>query len=179
MKKVHALLLLAAPLVACSGAVDAGNAPTPARTLTIPHYAHSAPLDSIEAEVLRLTNKVRASGATCGDVAMPPVPLLSMNDQLRDAAIWHSADMAARSYFDHNAPEGDDAGVRITAARYTYRTWGENIARNFMDPEAVVRAWVASPGHCHNLMTASFRELGVGVVESDLGRVWTQNFASR
>jgi len=179
MKKFHALLLLTVPLAACSSAVNAGTTPVPVSTLTIPHYAHSAQLDGIEGEVLALTNKARAAGATCGSVVMPPVGTLTMNDQLRDAAIWHSADMAARSYFEHSAPEGDDAGVRITAAHYVYRSWGENIARNFPDARAVVDAWMASPGHCHNIMTASFRELGVGVVESDLGRVWTQNFGSR
>src|SRR5438477_162532 len=44
---------------------------------------------------------------------------------------------------------------------------GENLAwgtLNLATPEAIVAAWVASPGHLANILEAEYRDTGIGVV---------------
>ncbi|GAA5502432.1 hypothetical protein Dxin01_02176 [Deinococcus xinjiangensis] len=134
-----------------------------------------------ELEVLRLTNAVRASGATCGGKSYPPAPPLTWNDQLAHAARNHSTDMGTRNYFDHNTPEGLEFSDRITAAVYKWRIAAENIAAGYPTPKAVVDGWVASTGHCVNLMNASLKEIGIGgvTVSGSLYNIyWTQDFGT-
>lgn len=49
---------------------------------------------------------------------------------------------------------------------------GENVAWGYATPAAVVRGWMNSPGHRANILTGSFRTIGVGVVSS----YWCQQF---
>lgn len=60
----------------------------------------------------------------------------------------------------------DKRTVMDRALDVGYRTSGigENIAAGQPTPRAVVDAWLASPGHCQNLMRASWVDLGVGYV---------------
>jgi len=46
-------------------------------------------------------------------------------------------------------------------------------AWNYPNVDAVVAGWLASPGHCRNIMNTNFRYMGMG--ETDL--YWTQVFA--
>lgn len=131
-----------------------------------------------EDRVLELVNAERARGATCGGTSYSAVGPLAMDEQLRQAARGHSEDMATRGYFDHNTPEGTTPWDRIRAAAYTGGgPLGENIAAGQSTPEEVVRAWMDSPGHCVNIMTGGFREIGVGYfMGGPYGHYWTQNF---
>ena len=125
--------------------------------------------------MLQLVNQVRQSGCNCGTTAMPPVAIVSWNDLLAKAAYDHSVDMESKNYFDHTGVNGSTPGTRITAAGYTWRTYGENIAKGYTSESAVVNGWLASEGHCKNIMNAGFREMGVG----RSGAYWTQEFGSR
>lgn len=124
--------------------------------------------------VLQLVNAARAKGCQCGDAWMPPVSPLSWNTLLELAAARHSKDMADRKYFSHNSPGGATPSQRIAAAGYDYNWWGENIASGPQTEAEVVNGWLSSPGHCKNLMSPHFREMGVGRT-ADL---WTQVFAA-
>jgi uncharacterized protein YkwD len=68
----------------------------------------------------------------------------------------------------------------MAQAGYTWSTWGENIGAGYASPAAVVNGWLASDGHCVNLMNPTFQELGVGY--NAPGSTWThystQSFAS-
>lgn len=77
-------------------------------------------------------------------------------------AMAHARDMAERSYFDHVSPEGHDLARRLGDAGITYSTAGENIAGN-ASAGGTVRAWLASPGHRANLLSAEFTRVGIGV----------------
>lgn len=55
---------------------------------------------------------------------------------------------------------------------------GENVAYNQRNPEAVVRAWMNSPGHRANILRSSFRSIGVSMMNSN-GPYWCQQFGSR
>ncbi|PTA68050.1 CAP domain-containing protein [Deinococcus arcticus] len=129
--------------------------------------------------VLDLTNAARAAGATCGSAAYAPVPALSLNPQLTQAAQGHAADMAAQNYFSHTGKDGRTFAQRVTAAGYTWRAVAENIAAGQSTPEQVVTGWLKSEGHCKNIMSASYRELGVGYAQGgSYGHYWVQDFGS-
>ncbi|MFD7862409.1 sigma-70 family RNA polymerase sigma factor [Streptomyces sp. NPDC059783] len=121
------------------------------------------------AQVVALVNKERAA-AGCGPV--------TENAQLTTAAQRHSDDMAARGFFEHTNPDGADPGDRITAAGYRWSTYGENIAAGQQTPEAVMNAWMNSPGHRANILNCSFKELGVGIHRGSGGPWWTQDFGA-
>ena len=66
-------------------------------------------------------------------------------------------------------------GARAIDARLV----GENIAFGPESAEEAVAGWMASPGHCANIMDPRFREMGVAVAQ---GRkrghfYWVQNLA--
>jgi uncharacterized protein YkwD len=141
------------------------------------------PAESIEFEedVLVLVNEARAAGATCGGVAYSPAGELTMNGSLRCAARVHSEDMATRGFFDHVNPDGDDPFVRMEAAGFRYSLAGENIAAGQRTPDEVMQGWLASPGHCMNIMEPGFTHFGAGVHfggDETLGVFWTQTFGS-
>lgn len=139
--------------------------------------------DAFEAEVLKLTNQARAKARTCGGKRYRAAKPLRWSDTLARTAAAHSADMANRNYFSHYAPGGVSPFDRMRAAGYRYRAAGENIAagRSLDTPEAVVRAWLKSPGHCKVIMNPKYRDLGVGRVEGagKWGVYFTQNFGRR
>ncbi len=135
---------------------------------------------AFEDQVLVLVNQHRAVGATCGGTAYPSVPALSMNANLRTAARGHSVDMATLNYFSHVSLDGRTFSQRMQNAGYSGAfPWGENIAAGQPSPQSAVNAWMASPGHCANIMSGSFRVIGVGYafrLGSTYGHYWTQNF---
>ena len=128
----------------------------------------TAGASAVETEVVRLTNQARA-GNGCR-------PLIH-DAKLRTAADRHSADMAARRYFDHDSPEGWSAGDRIRVAGFApVRTWGENIAMGQRTAAQVVQGWLNSTGHRANIMNCGFTHIGVG--HHAKGPHWTQVFAA-
>ncbi|MBM7173382.1 CAP domain-containing protein, partial [Streptomyces sp. G44] len=128
-----------------------------------------APPSGTAEQVVALVNTERAK-AGCGPVRS--------NGKLAAAATKHSADMAARDYFDHTSPDGTDPGDRITAAGYRWSTYGENIARGQRTPASVMDSWMKSPGHRANILNCDFKELGVGVHNASGGPWWTQAFGT-
>ncbi|MGY1435490.1 sigma-70 family RNA polymerase sigma factor [Streptomyces reniochalinae] len=121
-------------------------------------------------EVAALVNEERAKKG-CGPVRT--------NSELDAAAAGHSADMAARDFFDHTNPDGADPGARITAAGYRWSTYGENIAKGQTSPEQVMKSWMDSPGHRANILNCSFKEMGLGLRQGQGGPWWTQAFGAR
>ena len=120
---------------------------------------------NFDAEALALVNAYRAAGATCGDQgSFAPAPALAWNAALTQASLVHSDDMMALNFFSHTGSGGSNAGQRATAAGYAWQTWGENIAAGQMGVANVMAAWLASPGHCANLMNARFRDIGLACV---------------
>ncbi|NUV60253.1 sigma-70 family RNA polymerase sigma factor [Streptomyces sp. CAI-85] len=122
------------------------------------------------AQVIALVNEERAS-AGCGP--------LTDDSLLRAAAQGHSEDMAARDFFDHTNPDGEDPGQRITDAGYRWSTYGENIAKGQQTAESVMTSWMNSPGHRANILNCSFKNIGVGIHNGSGGPWWTQNFGAK
>ncbi len=134
---------------------------------------------ALEESVLSLTNQRRAEGATCDGEAFPPAPPLERDVLLEEAARGHSLDMAEQRYFSHDSLDGRTFSDRIDATGFTGAPpIGENIASGYTSAEEVVAGWMASPGHCKNIMDASYHVLGVGYAEvpGGDGPRWTQDF---
>ena len=141
--------------------------------------AASAELDLETAEtavgraMLVAVNRVRASGATCGDVWFPPVRPLSWDRRLERAAQRHTQDMVRHAHFEHRGTDGRDPGERARGAGYHWWAIGENIARRQVTVGQVMRDWLASPGHCRQLLSPKYLELGA----AESGGYWSQMFA--
>lgn len=119
-----------------------------------------------EAAVLTLVNQERAQ-AGCRPV--------KADAELADLAGDFSEDMAQRSFFDHTDPDGATPWDRAAKAGVT-GLGGENIARGQADAEAVMEAWMNSPGHRANILNCDYKTLGVGAHFAPGGPWWTQDF---
>lgn len=130
-----------------------------------------------------MVNQQRAAGATCGsEGSFPAAPALRWDAPLAQAALRHSDDMQSGNFFSHTGSDGSNAGQRMTAAGYAWQAWGENIAAGQPTVANVVAGWIASPGHCANLMKASFRDIGLACVKGGAGNsyrtYWTMTLAT-
>ena len=149
------------------------------------HYAQAL-LDAI--------NQERASTHTCGDRGtFGPVHPLVWNANLHASALEHAIDLAISDTFSHDGSgtASDITGdghpskfyERIVRNGYTnYYSVGENIAGGQRTLEEVMSAWMASPGHCENIMKSTYTEVGVAIVRNDQSSYqvyWAQNFGSK
>lgn len=91
---------------------------------------------------------------------------LSVNQKLSTAAQKKAEDMAARNYWSHNTPDGDEPWVFIDSTGYKYQKAGENLAYGFLTSEETVVGWMNSPTHKENMLDGSFTEVGFGYVNS-------------
>jgi len=120
-----------------------------------------------EKEVVRLLNVERTKRG------LSP---LTMDWQLSRVARYKSQDMHDNRYFSHTSPVYGSPFQMIKSFGISYRTAGENIAKRYQTPAAVVNGWMNSQGHRANILNASFTKIGVGYVAS--GHYWTQMFIS-
>lgn len=111
------------------------------------------------AKIIDLTNTERAK------FQLPP---LKLNEQLSDAARRKAADMFASNYWAHVSPNGTQPWSFILAAGYNYLHAGENLARDFTNPESIVQAWMDSPSHRENILNSRYQDIGVAVVDGNL-----------
>jgi len=134
-----------------------------------------------EQETLQLINTARAEARHCGADRYEAADPLTWDCKLQQAARNHSEDMATTNFFSHTGSDGLKASDRIEAQGYEWKSWGENIAAGYGSLPAALAAWLDSPGHCANLMSAKFTQVGVDSAtdnRSDYRIYWTQVFAS-
>ena len=125
------------------------------------------------AAALARINAVRAAGANCHtDGVFAPAAALTWNAKLTDAASAHSADMAAKGYFSHTSADGRTMSARVDATGYLWSGLGENIAAGYVGIDSVMNGWVASDGHCANLMNPGFTEVGLACVPGTSGSTY-------
>lgn len=167
---------LASPTAIAPGATAAPSspattapAPKPSPTATAKPTATASPSTKAAtpaAAVLALVNDQRKA-AGCAPV--------TADARLDALATAFSDDMAARGFFDHTDPDGHSPWDRAKAAGIS-NLGGENIARGQATAEAVMTAWMNSPGHRANILNCQFTKLGVGVHTGSGGPWWTQDF---
>jgi uncharacterized protein YkwD len=94
---------------------------------------------------------------------------LKLNRKLSAAARRHARDMVRRDYFAHDSLGGGSFVDRIRRTGYLNDagSWsvGENLAWGSHDraaPRAITSMWMNSAGHRANILSPSFREVGIG-----------------
>ena len=133
------------------------------------------------ARVLELVNAARAQERNCGHQSFAPAPALKPSAVLASAAAAHARDMAEHAELTHAGSDGSKPADRITRAGYEWRASGENVASGQRNADAVVAAWLQSPGHCANIMEPNFTEMGVAFVQvpgANPDIYWAQSFAT-
>ena len=141
-----------------------------------------APSPEAGRAVLELVNEARRHARRCGDMNLAATHRLAWNGALAAAALEHSEEMARLGTFSHTDRAGGGVGDRARHQGYAWRVVGENIAAGLGSPAQVVAGWLASPGHCANIMAPDFAEMGAAYVmdpQSELGIYWTQAFGKR
>ena len=118
-----------------------------------------------ESEVVRLVNEERAKHGLS--------PLIQ-DWQLSRVARYKSEDMRDNSYFSHTSSTYGSPFTMMKNFGISYKTAGENIAKGYATPAAVVNGWMNSSGHRANILNKSFTHIGVGYVKD--GNYWTQMF---
>lgn len=138
----------------------------PGQIINIPTASTS--VTAYEKEVVRLVNAERAKEG---------LSALEYDWQLSRVARYKSEDMQKNNYFSHTSLTYGSPFNMMKSFGITYRTAGENIAKGYRTPAAVVDGWMNSPGHRANILNSSFTHIGVGYVER--GNYWTQMFVGR
>lgn len=138
----------------------------PGQVLQIPSLDDS--VLAYEAEVVRLVNEIRVQNG------LNP---LTQDWELSRVARYKSQDMHDNRYFSHTSPVYGSPFQMIKNFGLSYRSAGENIAKGYATPQAVVDGWMNSSGHRANILNASFTHIGVGYVAD--GRYWTQMFIGK
>lgn len=133
-------------------------------------------------EVLTYINQARSKPCQCGTTTYPAVPALTLDSQLNAASDKFAVDLATYNYFSHTGRDGSLPWDRMTREGYIWRAAGENIAAGYTTTRAVVDGWLKSPGHCKNIMSANFKNVGVGYgysASSTYKHYWVTDFGTR
>jgi uncharacterized YkwD family protein/spore coat assembly protein SafA len=138
----------------------------PGQILNIPTTSSS--VTSFEQEVIRLVNEIRTENG------LRP---LTYDWELSRVARYKSQDMKDNKYFSHTSPVYGSPFQMMKSFGISYRSAGENIAKGYATPEAVIEGWMNSSGHRANILNSSFTHIGVGYVAE--GRYWTQMFIGK
>ena len=135
----------------------------PGQVLTIP--GKDAQVEEYEKKVVELVNEIREQNG---------LKKLTHDWELSRVARFKSQDMKDNKYFSHTSPVYGSPFEMIKNFGISYRSAGENIARGYANPEAVVNGWMNSSGHRANILNSSYTKIGVGYVRN--GNYWTQMF---
>lgn len=143
----------------------------------------SSDLGEISAATLCLVNRERI---------LHGLTPLKRNGHLKRSAKSHTDSMIEDGYFGHYGPGGQTPADRMKASGYICSSSigysiGENIAWGTLGestPKAIVQAWMASPGHRENILSATYKETGIGVLaalpgsagDGEAGATYTQDF---
>ena len=130
-------------------------APGPLRATTQETILPASSVLSVRG-VIEHTNSARALNGG--------LPALIENELLNNDAKMKLDDMFAKQYFEHVSPTGAGPDDLAKTAGYAYVTVGENLALgDFESDQALVTAWMNSPGHRANILNVHFMEIGVAV----------------
>lgn len=138
----------------------------PGQTIHIPTL--DSTVTNYEQEVIRLVNEIRVSNG---------LKALTYDWELSRVARYKSQDMKDNNYFSHTSPIYGSPFQMIKNFGISFRSAGENIAKGYSTPQAVVNGWMNSSGHRANILNASYTHIGVGYVSG--GNYWTQMFIAK
>ena len=172
--------LVLAPLSGSSWSSPPANRPAARAPSTTGSALPGKATPAVAARALQLVNEARARGAQCGAQSFGPAAPLTLSLTLAGVARGHATDMAVHDYFEHQDLAGQSPADRVRAAGYSEKLVGENIAYGPKSVEEVVKGWLASPGHCQNIMDPHFVQMGIGLAPGHAARrglFWVQVLA--
>ncbi len=138
-------------------------------------------MSDIDREMLDQINQARSASRQCGTQQFPAAPALRWSCTLAEVALDHSRDMGDHNFFSHTGSDGLSPSQRVTNGGYLWRATGENIAAGPDTVSEVMAGWLSSPGHCANIMSDNYTEVGAARYRndgSDYRIYWTQEFAT-
>ena len=138
----------------------------PGQIINIPTL--DSKVTEFEQEVIRLVNEIRAENG---------LKTLTYDWELSRVARYKSQDMKDNKYFSHTSPVYGTPFQMIRNFGISFRSAGENIAKGYTTPQAVVNGWMNSSGHRANILNANYTHIGVGYVSG--GNYWTQMFIGK
>lgn len=140
--------------------------PIPTATPT-PSPEPEMSVEEMASEVIRLTNIERVKAGRSP---------LQYHAGLQRAAMVRAEEITRK--FSHTRPDGTDSSTALYENGVSC-SCGENIAAGQKTPEAVVRAWMNSPGHKAAILDPDATHIGVGVCKSPItGQwLWVQDFS--
>lgn len=167
-------------MAACGG--GGGDAPVAAPAPAPAAVDATCALPDFVASVIARVNQLRAAGASCGaNGSFGPAGALGWSTQLSDAAAAHSLDMVTNNFLSHTGSNGSTLSTRVNATGYAWSSLGENIAAGYGTVNNVMAGWMASDGHCANIMNPNFTQIGVACVKgtnaNPYGDYWTMDLA--
>ncbi|MGR6807654.1 CAP domain-containing protein [Sphaerotilus natans] len=122
------------------------------------------------APILARINALRAVARQCGSTRFAAAGALSWSSTLASAAQAHASDMAGSNYFDHVGLDGSTPASRARRAGYASDQVSENIGAGYASAEAALQGWLASTGHCSNLMNANVQDVALACTPSSTAR---------
>lgn len=123
--------------------------------------------EAMAQEVIRLTNIERAKEGEAP---------LQYHAGLQKAAMLRAKEISIK--FSHDRPDGTDSSTALYENGVGCSD-GENIARGYTSPEAVVQGWMNSLGHMAAILCESSTHIGVGFYQNSYGTYfWVQDFSS-
>jgi uncharacterized protein YkwD len=177
----HAVSVLAAAVAALAAPAGAQASAQSAACPGADVVPVAGNLQQVAQATLCLLNNERA------DAGLRP---LAEAQGLTQPSAAYSARMVRENFFAHVAPDGASLTDRLEAADYIDPdgdwTVGENIAWGQGDlatPRNIMVAWMNSPGHRANILTAEYTEVGLGVVpgtpgDASWGATYTTDFGA-
>ena len=105
---------------------------------------------------------------------------------LSTASAGYSQRMVSQGFFAHESPDGGTLVDRLTAVGYLGgdAAWvvGENIGwgqASLATPRSMVDAWMNSPGHRENLLSADYSQVGLGLaLGTPTDRTWGATYTT-
>ncbi|NIK72406.1 CAP domain-containing protein [Paenibacillus sp. BK720] len=127
--------------------------------------------ENFEDEVFALVNQAREAAG---------LQALTRLEVLFEAAEAKAQDMRDNHYFDHLSPTYGTPGQMLAQFGVEWTAYGENIAAGQRTADAVMEAWMNSPGHRANILSPKFTHLGIGyapgTTDSRYRAYWVQEF---
>ena len=164
----------------------------------VPKAYNTSEIDNQVKQIyLNTINKVRSQERNCGSRGnFTSVPALRWSNALYKAASEHSNDMSKSNCFSHKGSQSatdwtanvqhlsGGSSFRERIENNGYKKWkniAENMAMGSPALDMVMAQWLASDGHCANIMNPDFTDVGIAHAKQEGSQrlyYWTQTFAA-
>lgn len=119
-----------------------------------PSTAAASGPDTFASETIKRTNVERTKRK---------VPALKYSTCLTGLAAAHAKAQARKRTMYHQS-------MKTAMKKCTLRAVGENVAAGFTSPQSVIAGWMRSAGHRANILSKSFKSIGVARAKGSNGR---------